>query len=376
MNADPLTALIVIDPQIPYDDWAHLETILRKESPFCAFTPYEDIYSILLYHKESASCGTQFSMLMDRNVFGRVVDLAKGREASQEHILPAAVMAFAQCAGINLEPNLAVMEGMDSRAQPEYEALDIAFFRAADNLHAREFADIALGRARKLRTKLDVGPCELDTHRLLLKPTGYSVHYVLALKMGHLQLAGGTMVRRMSRFLDWMHGHWYWSASATILAALCFSPNPPRSVMKNLFASRRDRALAGLRNAAWDLAYVDLWGKHVLRQGKENMCWLLCSRDTTLRRIAASLHTEDEPGSDEGIRERFCDILGSRSGEEIFARYKSIMDRPADPIRPINQRSKAERIKYSRRKVTELETAVLQTINPAEKGTGSCEALG
>jgi hypothetical protein len=172
------------------------------------------------------------------------------------------------------------------------------------------------------------------------------------------------VVERMSRFLNWMHTYWYWSTPATLFAALCCSPASPPKLMKNLRARQRNRALEGLRNAAWDLAYVGLWSKNALSQGVENRCWMLCSADKTLRDLANHSLTKEGPGADEGIRRHFCDVLGQRSGPEVFARYRTLVDQFADPIRAINQRDDAELIEYGDRMVVELEAAMLQPISP------------
>src|ERR1700680_867550 len=165
-------------------------------------------------------------------------------------------MAFAQCADMTIEPTLAVHEGVATQVE-NHANQDLAMFFAADNLHPSEFADITLGRSPKLRSKLH--PAEGKTNLIASTQAirQYSVVYPLVLKIGLIQLEGGSIADRMRRFLDWTHDNWYFSAASTVFAAMCFSAATPRGALKILRDNDRRLALKGLRNAAWDLAYVN-----------------------------------------------------------------------------------------------------------------------
>src|SRR4051812_21750501 len=100
----------VLNIGIPAHDLRNIEAMLRIEDPFCSSVSIPGLYSVELYQSERVQHGTATRLLIDRNVFSRVVALTNGVVASAEHRLTAAIMAFVQCGGIELEPNLAARD--------------------------------------------------------------------------------------------------------------------------------------------------------------------------------------------------------------------------------------------------------------------------
>jgi hypothetical protein len=294
-------------------------------------------------------------MLLDRNLFARTVELARGSEAAPDHRTAAAVMAFAQCVDIELEPALAVIEGLASQTEG-HTTHELALFFAANNLHPSEFADVALGRSRRLRS----GPLPVDGKACWAASTQqiteYSFVYPLVLKIGLIELEGGPMPDRMRRFLDWTCETWYFSAAATILAAMCFSGAAPRGVLKSLRDNDRSRALKGLRNCAWDLTYVTCWGELLKRQNQEDCLHLFCSLDKALLRIAQLMLVEPHV-SDAQIAATLREFLGA----SIYDHYRRVMERKDDPARPAN-RIGQKGADATQRVVAELEQRIILAV--------------
>ena len=96
-------SFMAIDLPIPPEDLAQIQGMLRSENPFCSSFPDEPLYSVMLYQQHKHLHGTETRMLLDRNIYARLLRLAKGHPASGDYRIPAAVMGFAQCAGILLE---------------------------------------------------------------------------------------------------------------------------------------------------------------------------------------------------------------------------------------------------------------------------------
>jgi hypothetical protein len=279
--------LSVFDPRIPIADLRLIEDVLRDQNILCTSFPDEDVYSVAFYDSQAEMYGIRVCVMLDRNVFARIVELANGCSAMPDHRIAAAVMASGQIANMTFEPALAVYEGVATQAE-NVAPHDLAMFQAADNVHPSEFADIALARSSRLRSKLvpaDGAIESIPAQRI----REYSFVYPLVLKMGLIELEGGPMADRIRKFLDWTYGNWYMSAPATILAAMCFSGSTPKGILKSLRDSNRDLALKGLRNCAWDLTYVTWWGELLKQQNQQNCLYLFCSRDKALRRVAQQM---------------------------------------------------------------------------------------
>lgn len=326
-----MESLFVFRPPISASDLESIESMLRTEQVFCTSFPDRDAYSLVLYYGEAEIHQTRARILVDRNIFARIVALAAGTKASPDHRIAAAVMAFAQCADIEIEPALAAMEGAATQAKKQ--ALhDLGLFYAADNLNPSEYADIALGRIQKVRTRPPPFQSHVDWAALTKPFKHYSFVYPLVLQIGTIELNGGPMAMRMRKFLDWTYDNWYFSAPATLFAALCFSGSPPRDALKYLREPNRSKALDGLRNCAWDLAYVTWWGELLKRQDQENRLYIFCSLDKTLRRVAGSLLAEPE-ATDAEIAKTLRGILGI----PIYDHYLRLIARKDDPARPANR---------------------------------------
>jgi hypothetical protein len=330
LNGEELEYLTVVGLPIPIADLKQIETMLCVEAPFCTSFPEEDVYSIKLYLEQSALHDTTVCMMIDRNVFARVVDLASGARAKQEHRIPAAIMAFAQCARVEIEPNLALYEGVATQAVNR-ASHDLAMFRAADNHNPSEFADIALGRSTKLHGSLTPKPHDVNLEVLTGRLRQYSFVYPLVLKIAVIELEGGPMTQRMHRFLDWAYENWYFSAAATTLAAMCFSKAPPKDVLKNLRSSDRSLALHGLRNCAWDLTYITWWLQRVKQQDHDKKLYVLCSCDRALRSVAHHILGR------RGRREESHRVLQDLLGGSVYEHYTLLVKRSGSTARVIKR---------------------------------------
>jgi hypothetical protein len=340
--------LSVFYPPIPTADLMQIEDVLRAGDIFCTSFPDEDPYSVALHYSRAEMDGVGAWIVLDRNVFSRVVDLAKGSPAKgEQQKIAAAVRAFAQCGDINFLPTLAVYEGEASQAASD-AANDWAMFLAADNLDPWNFASIALGKSSHLSTKL--APVPDDAILIASQPTPeFSFLYPLVLNVGLIELQGGAMPDRMRRFLDWSYSNWYLSAAATVFAAMCFSGTPPKRALKDLRNSDRSLALKGLRNAAWDLTYVTCWVQLLKRQNQENRLYMFCTRDKALRRLAHQMLVKPHV-ADEDIAHELRALLGS----EVRDHYLRLVARQGDPAREVN-RPEFERVSHGRQIAAGLE---------------------
>ena len=322
---------MIPDLPIPIGDLKAIEGIVRGQDMFCTSFPDQDVYSITLYHAQAEMYGTHAWMVLDRNVFARIVELAKGCSATLDHRIAAAVMVFARCAKIDFEPTLAVHEGVAT--QSENDSLhDLAMFRAAANVHPSEFAEIALTRSSRLLGKLLPAQVTANLTASTQRIRQYSFVYPLVLKMGLIEIEGGPMADRMRRFLDWTYSNWYMSAPATALAAMCFSGVAPKGALENL--RNRDRTLApkGLRNCAWDLTYVTWWGELLKRQSREQRLHLFCTRDKALRRVAQQILVKPHSAGEE-IAQELRQLLGTA----VYDYYAQLAARHDDPGRAVNR---------------------------------------
>jgi hypothetical protein len=122
------------------------------------------------------------------------------------------------------------------------------------------------------------------------------------LKVAQLHLEGGRPEALMSRLLDWMYKDFLIGGPAVQLASYYFAPGAARkNLLKRIESNDREKALQGIRNAAWDLTLISEWLSRVktaIENSDEKRLWILCTLDQSVTRMAQDTlsfdDTEDE----------------------------------------------------------------------------------
>jgi len=292
-EAEDMTCMFRLPGDFPLED---LYVVSERLSVADAFVPGYIPPEVGLYHLhghlyEHLARGVKTVLLPDRNVASRIAQLAQGRAVRTDEQLrtAAALLAFAQCTDIEFDPSVAFHELAYSQGN-EAAWDELGWFRAADNVHPREMIEVALARCNALaspRTQYAVSKDDLA------KPLRrWRRNYVIALKVVELEQLAVRPVDRVVRLLDWMRDDFIFGGPAALLASVYFAPNssPKRRVFKDCNSRDREAAIAGIRNAAWDLTHISEFARRVNDDGQEGrMRFIFASFDVHLRRIARLL---------------------------------------------------------------------------------------
>jgi hypothetical protein len=230
-------------------------------------------------------------LIPDRNVVSRMAQLARGRrvEADQQVRTAAGLLAFAQCLDIEIEPSVAFHE-LAHTAGNEAAWDELGWFRSADNARVHDVMDVALGRGDQLRAPGP--PHEVQKHDLAKPLRRWNRNYIIALKVMDLEMQDLRPIERVLRLLDWMRDDFMFGGPAAMLASVYFAPNSPprRRVFKDKNSSDREAAIAGARNAAWDLTHLSEFVRKVNEAGPDGRPrYLFASFDRHLRLMAKLL---------------------------------------------------------------------------------------
>jgi hypothetical protein len=298
-----------------------------------------DIYNPLTYVQQRVGSGTKTILLADRNVFTRWLALMNGAVAEPEHRVVAAVMAFAQCAGILIEPSLALYEAA-ATAGSNVANEELRQFRIADNLEPICWADVALARASKLSLTQQATPPSLEPVDFEMPLRRWRRNYVIALKVAELALRGGKAESQMTELLRWMYQDFLIGGPAAILAAHYLAPNSDRKgLLKNVRSSNRERAVLGVRNAAWDLTLLSDWIVRVQEQVQRNELSLLCSLDRKVVEFARLLTDEppEEPTADSPLLIIFESLWGTTVGRRLSTLAESYLSDASNTVRQLHR---------------------------------------
>lgn len=334
---------VPIDPP----DLLAVASMLRAADVFIPTfrTPEVDLYDPAVYLRQIHRFKTKTQLLIDRNVFTRILAIWRGTPPDSAHRLAAAVLAFAQCSGIEVEPNLALYEVASLGGQDTADS-ELSQFRLADNLHPGYWAEIALRRSDFLEGRPDVVVSDQRTSatNFEMPIRRWRRNYILCLKMAEIELEGGRAEEKLRRFARWSFEEFLLGGPAISLAAHYFAPNARRKgLLKGLQSEDRERALSGIRNAAWDLSILSEWLLYIEQQERDYRLVLLTSFDAWVHRIARTL--ADTSSDDDRFVSQFRNSLiqtwGANAGSKLASEIEDLYGNREAPHRRINSMSNA-----------------------------------
>lgn len=345
--------------RIPIDanDLTAIEEMLQNADVFT--TTFQEVgagvYKAGTYFEQRMFHQTEAALLLDRNVMTRLVGLARGRPVSSESRVAAAALAFAQTINAQIEPSMALHEFASTQGnEPALEELHLV--RRLDNTHPQVLANIALGRGELDLGELADVPEPEERPNLARSLRRWRFCYTVALKIAELELSNLKPEAKMRALIDWMGADFLFVGPALALAMRYLAPNGRKKrQFKYLRSVDRERAISGVRNAAWDLALISEWSKLVDEQREERCLWLLTTFDRGLREVARSVRTSVEAvGNVEEFMDReFVGTWGRVVGPALHKVYSDWQNRRLQTNGP--GRKSAEQY---RRLIEELENRV------------------
>ncbi|MEK6763698.1 MAG: hypothetical protein AABY96_13375 [Nitrospirota bacterium] len=342
--------------RIPIDERAlkELESLLTSADVFTTTFQHlgPAIFLAETYIWESLNHGTKCVFMVDRNLFTRLLSLGRGERATHAHQVAAAVLAFAQTTESLIEPNMALYE-LAATADTRTARMELVEFRRLDNSHPQLFADVAVGR----RDSIDLiylsgypvaeAP-DIDFTKPLRR---WRANYTAALKIATLELSPVPAERKMAEFISWMQNEFLFIGPAVCLANRYLAPNGPKKrLFKSLRSTNRDRALKGIRNAAWDMAFVSEWSYKIGTQCESDKLWILASLDRGLHEVARAfvLPAGSVKSVDASIRDEFVTLWGAYKGDCLVNLYQECLrnrESGASPMQSVTSEKARETIR-------------------------------
>lgn len=290
--------IVTFQPPIDNKDIPRIEAILKNRKVIVAAKPeFPPLHSFMTYMSAIFIDGINIIALIDRNILSALVAIAKGdviniNDPTYQSI--SALMCFLLSFDIQIEPAIALYEYGSFHSHSKAVS-DLRYFRVADHLHPKQYADIALGRRNRASDEeIELAETFADKFALdeensfarLLRP--FKINYLYALKIANLARMSLQPMERLQQFYMWMLNETVISAVATSFATIYFGPHDKRPLIKRINSRYSDKLLDGIKNATWDMCYLSHWGKMVT-SSDSNKANLLCSCDTDLLDVAECL---------------------------------------------------------------------------------------
>jgi len=370
-DEEDMTFMVLLPADFPLAELQQIATMLERNDVFVPgyIPPDVGMYDLMGHFYGSMMDKVSVVLLPDRNIVSRLAKATTGCKTDDQQRLAAAILAFAQCLDIQIEPSIAYHELGPAQGNVAAHE-ELARFRLADNSHPRVWIDLALGRSDSISSL--GGPVVVADNRDLTKPLHrWRCNYIAALKIAELELRPLTPLERTLKLLEWMHDDFILAGPAAIFACHYFAPSFPRKrLLKGLKSEFRERALAGAANAAWDITHLSEFTRQSNEAHGSNTRFVFASLDEGLRRIAKTLFiaTIEDPALD-----RLATALAAwwpgDQARKIADRLSELTQRCRDPAWYEQQRNSPNPIpKFIAQGEASLRAWSPVVVGPARKG--------
>ncbi|MDP3404006.1 MAG: hypothetical protein Q8S03_04890 [Brevundimonas sp.] len=280
--------------------------------------------------------GWSLVVLPDRNLVSRMARIAQcGAVDKRDKPTQVAcdLMAFCQAMELQLEPSIACHElaACDGNAAAREE---LGWFRAADmGGQAREWIDLAMGRRERVELG-EADPPELADLAFPLRR--WRRNYVVCLKIAVLELQPGLPRDKALELLRWMYEDFQIAGPAALFALFYLAPtNSHRRLMRGLRAPDRQKAIAGVRNAAWDVTQLSDFIARVDGSEAERRRYFFATADESLAAVVPALFSgldsaDDGPALGDILRRVWPEAQAFELANAL-RRYVEAQDDPARP---------------------------------------------
>lgn len=296
------------------DDFKEIEKLLIESKVL--MNPYaiesQDAYKLenyLINSDQKVSC------LLDRNIVSYLIELVKGIELSPDfnqsrcHRLAAALQAFFNAAHIQSEPGLSYHEYIDNSSIEQADE-ELSYYRAADNLNANIYLDIALNKINSVprNSVSSYGAGELSEFDGERKLKPFEFNIVVVKKGLSIRSECNSDYEAIRLLLEWMFEEYVFCAPAFYFMAIYFSSRRVANMLKS-------KSLKSVRNAAWDLAVLQHWIT-VANKDTESL-WFLASMDKAINQVANLMLLRSAESLEdyyERLEQDFAAMWGKKSG--------------------------------------------------------------
>lgn len=270
---------------------------------------------------------SQTIFVPDRNIVSRLVRVVRDggvvmRDAPTQVAL--ATMAVAQTVNFDIEPSISFHEYAHNQGNAAANE-ELSLFRVADHADPGQWIDLALGRRDSF---LPIIPTPAAAPLDLAFPLHrWRRNYVAMLKVGELLLGDLPPIDKMAALLHWMEKDFLIAAPAAVFAAYLFAPIPKFGrAMKGIEAADRERAIAGIKNAAWDVTHVSELVRLAREREGEGNRYVFVTADRVLRLVAdmvmrLSISMSDGNGLEEPLSawwpKKQANVIGTLLAEKV-----------------------------------------------------------
>jgi hypothetical protein len=276
--------------------------------------------------------------VFDRNIISELTNFARNssnRTDSTKKTL--ALLAFLQIALVDVEPGIAISEYCATSYNPIPDE-ELFLFRKIDNLPTQYLVDLALGRNDCLdlsktlyngeREEVSRPDRSEDVHL-------WKVQFVYSLKLYLLANSYGDKFEKIRSFIYWMWEEYLSGAVAFSFVAIFFSEKYGK-MLKGVNSNNPEKAMHGIRNAAWDMATTHFWTNAVAKRKGNDPFLIFCTADKALNKVSKYIIEQTEkPDKEKLFNNLFGNYLNNSEINELLSLKNELDHREYDSKRNV-----------------------------------------
>ncbi|MFC8752904.1 hypothetical protein ACN429_19765 [Pseudomonas oryzihabitans] len=279
-------------PDFPLEDLFTVAGLLKKADLLLPgyIAPQAGIYQPAVYFHNQDE-GIKSVILPDRNVASRMAKVVQGGRTIDDPQLKlcAGLLGFAHLLNIDFEPSIAYHElaygcGNASAAQ------ELGWFRTANNAPPQDMLNVAMGLSNGVAR--NYSPQHVQMADMAAPTKRWNRNYIVALKVLELDYAREPALDKALRLLDWMANELVFAGPAMMLAVIYLGTHSPgrKKVFKGKGSADRLAAIAGVKNAAWDITHLSDFVSRINQAASANKTqYLFATFDSHLKLMAKLL---------------------------------------------------------------------------------------
>lgn len=238
------------------------EILIRKNWIVSAFDVDEkDLYNPANYVCNEKVEGTDYKLILDRNLFSFIISAARKPRPKQIYRDAIALIVFSQIANIMIEPNMAVYEKINLDRNNADEAVDeLNIFYGIDNTNSDTLMDYAIGVSNAISPLPMKDFVSNDIKNQLIKHkwlAEWKSLYLIALNLVCISEGKDNSKEKLKQFISWMVEDFRLSLVSIVYAIFLFSSIRKKKMIKFKREDSISIRQQQLNNMTWDLFFAN-----------------------------------------------------------------------------------------------------------------------
>lgn len=267
--------------------------------------------------------GKRYTLIIDRNIMTKIVELCSNGTLKDMHILKvvSSLLFWSHFNDVAITGGLALNEYANIKnSNDEASAENNIFLKMFDQYPTKTWLDLF---ERKIDSVPKIKNLSNNEYVFDVKSSHQQMHLAEMLHIFSLYLNQElTVTEKMIELLKWIDKNILFCTYTVVYAALLFSKQVKQPKLQEFKSI--DNIMKKSSNQAWDLTYLSFWSTLYWYENTGDTIYLFATMDKDLKKVFINAHNTDD--------NLFIRCFGETAGHRINVEYKKILKNRKKPI--------------------------------------------